>query len=105
VEHSVRLDKLPDGLRFPEDLHDRITYDASRRQLVFQGFMFKATCDRLMQLSHDLEYQRAVQELFAHSTEPEHHGVDDRKAMGRILIAALIISALVGLLVGWLLMR
>lgn len=69
MEHAVRLDKLPEDLTFPEKLADHIRYDPTRRRLVFRGFMCKAEYDRLTQLNSDVEYRRAIDELFVRATD------------------------------------
>jgi hypothetical protein len=63
-EHSVKLDRLPEGMTFPAELHDRVLYDAARRRLVFRGFMTKSDYDRLAKLSKDFQYERGVEDLF-----------------------------------------
>lgn len=101
MENSVRLDRLPDGLRFPEDLKDRISYDASRQQLVFRGFMSKVTFDRLERLSADLDYQRGIEALFIHSSDHERPDSNNRNVAVMILVVVLAI-ALCAMLLGWL---
>src|SRR5947209_6533290 len=64
MDHSVRLDHLPDGLAFPPDLGDRIRHDAARGTLSFRGFMSKADFDRLSRLHDDWGYRRSLEELF-----------------------------------------
>lgn len=68
MEYAVRLEKLPENLTFPEKLADHIRYDPTRRRLVFHGFMCKADYDRLTQLSSDIEFRRAIDELFVRAT-------------------------------------
>ena len=63
-EHSVKLSELPVGLTFPAELQDRVAYDATRRRLVFRGFMTKADYDRLANLSKDFHYERSLEALF-----------------------------------------
>jgi hypothetical protein len=62
--HEVPVDSLPDNLSFPSDLQPRIHYDASRRRIAYEGFMSKATFDRLYGLADDNNYRRALEELF-----------------------------------------
>jgi len=62
--HRVRLTKLPQELEFPEEMCECIWYEESRQSLAFDGFMSKATFDRLEALHRDLEYRRALEELF-----------------------------------------
>jgi hypothetical protein len=61
---AVAVEKLPEGLSFPGDLEPKIHYDAGRHQLAFEGFMSKATFDRLYRLADDRDYRRALEELF-----------------------------------------
>jgi hypothetical protein len=64
MDHSVRLDRLPDGLAFPPELGDRIRHDSARGTLSFRGFMSKADFDRLSRLHDDWGYRRSLEELF-----------------------------------------
>src|SRR4051812_44151827 len=64
MEHSVKVSQLPEKLIFPERLEGRIRYDAAAGRLSFQGFMTKCTYDELSALSDDLEYHRALEQLF-----------------------------------------
>jgi hypothetical protein len=64
VEHFVTVPKFPEGLQFPPELSQRISYDPARGRLVFRGFMSKADFDRISRLSDDWSYRRAVEDLF-----------------------------------------
>jgi hypothetical protein len=64
MPRSVRLDRLPTGLHFPVELSTKISFDAARQRLQFEGFMSKTDFDKLVRLHNDLAYQRALQELF-----------------------------------------
>ena len=64
MTRSVPLDQLPAGLEFPADIQHRIRFDSSRRQLAFDGFMSKTDFDRLARLHRDIQYQRAIEQLF-----------------------------------------
>jgi hypothetical protein len=64
VEHSVPVERFPTGIEFPADLKLRIRYDPIRRRLVHIGFMSKTEFDRLLLLSDDWGYRRALEELF-----------------------------------------
>jgi hypothetical protein len=64
MEHSVKIERLPDRVTFPPEFGDRIHYDASSRRLVFRGFMSKAEFDRLCQVSDDWAYRRPLEDLF-----------------------------------------
>ncbi len=67
----VSLDHLPDGWHVPEDLHRRLAYDPQHRQLSFEGFMSKATFDRLYRLTEDRAYRHALEQLFQMCTFDE----------------------------------
>lgn len=71
MEHFVTLSKLPEGLRFPADLAEKIRYDPERRRLVYRGAMSKAEFDRLCLLSDDWSYRRPLEELFRLSMPDE----------------------------------
>jgi hypothetical protein len=64
VEYSVKLARLPEQVVFPARLGDRVVYDAARGQLIYRGFMTKCTYDELSGLSDDVEYHRALEQLF-----------------------------------------
>ena len=64
MTQSVPLRVLPPGVAFPEELRGRIVFHPDRQQLEFDGFMSKTDFDRLLFLSNDLPYQRALEELF-----------------------------------------
>ncbi|HUG71566.1 MAG TPA: hypothetical protein VMM76_27730 [Pirellulaceae bacterium] len=84
---SVKLDRLPDDLSFPEKLVDRISYDASSRELRFHGFMSKVDFDKLVHLHNDIDYQRALERLFQICTfEPEPSSVGTRSSI-RLFVA------------------
>jgi hypothetical protein len=71
--HSVKLERLPDGLRFPAELAARVSYVSETRQLRFDGFMSKTDFDKLLHLSNDLSYQRALEKLFQECTFASPH--------------------------------
>jgi hypothetical protein len=81
---AVPVDRLPEGLSFPGDLQRRIHYDASRHRLAFEGFMSKATFDRLYRLADDREYRRALEELFQICTFDDSDRADGRKVQGLV---------------------
>ncbi len=65
---SVRLERLPPDLRFPEEMTAKISFDVACRQLQFNGFMSKTDFDKLVRLHNDLAYQRALERLFQSCT-------------------------------------
>jgi len=73
MDHSVPMERLPDGLTFPPLFAERLRYDAASRTLSFQGFMSKAEFDQLSRLHDDWGYRRSLEELFRRCTlEPEY---------------------------------
>ena len=64
MERFVPVQRWPEGLDFPEDLKDRISYDPARGRLVHRGFMSKTEFDRLCGVSDDWAYRRPLEELF-----------------------------------------
>jgi hypothetical protein len=64
----VQLDSLPEGLTFPSSLQDRISYDPATKRLCFEGFMSKTDFDKLIRLSNNIAYQRAMERLFQIAT-------------------------------------
>lgn len=81
VQHATRLERRPPGLEFPPSLADRMSYDEATHRLVFRGFMSKADFDRLLQLSDDWSYRRALEDLFREAT-PESEDEEDRPRRG-----------------------
>jgi hypothetical protein len=72
LDHTITIDRLPDGFSFPPEFEGRLRHDPSRRTLTFRGFMSKAEFDRLSRLQDDWGYRRAIEELFRLCTlEPE----------------------------------
>jgi hypothetical protein len=69
MDHFIKLDKLPEGLKFPHDLMDRIYFDAEQGKLVFRGTMSKHDFDRLSQLTNDWGFRRRLEDLFRASVE------------------------------------
>ena len=63
------LNSLPEGVIFPDDLQRRIRFDAQQRRLAFSGFMTKCSYDELIALSSNLEYRRALEQLFVLSSK------------------------------------
>ena len=69
MNHVVKLERLPEGLRFPDDLQPKVEFDAAKKRLIWHGFMSKRDFDRLLALSEDWSYRRQVEELFRLSVE------------------------------------
>ena len=70
----VSLEQLPERFHLPEDLGRKLAYDPQRRQLSFEGFMSKATFDRLYRLAEDRAYRHALEQLFQICTFEESSG-------------------------------
>ena len=64
MEYSVKLARLPAGISFSDRLSERLRHDATRGELIYRGFMTKCAYDEVSALSDDLEYHRAVEQLF-----------------------------------------
>lgn len=77
MDHFVKLDALPDGVRLPADMKDRLWFEPENHRLVHRGFMSKSDFDRLSQLSDDWSYRRQMEELFRLSgpDEPRKKGL------------------------------
>lgn len=60
-----KLEKLPEGLEIPEDLATRFTYDAESQRLQWRGEFQIEDEERLIALSDDPDYQRAVRSIAA----------------------------------------
>ncbi len=91
---SVKLDRLPENLVFPEKLADRISYDTDSRQLQFRGFMSKTDFDKLVCLHNDIDYQRALERLFQICTFESAPGPSRLKS-AQVLIFAGATAAIV----------
>lgn len=68
----AKLERLPEGLEFPDGLRDHISYDSERRQLVFRGFMSSGDYYFLRMCSSDPEYIQALNELHEKSAFELH---------------------------------
>ena len=54
---SVRLSRMPQGIRFTGTLDGRIRYDAQRQLLVFRGVMEEGVRGQLLDLSPERTYR------------------------------------------------
>ena len=100
--HYVPLNRLPANFRVPENLRNRFWYDEDKQALAYEGPMFKLTFDRLREISHEYDYQRALERLFQISTPEE----DSPRGQGKVLmIAAGCVLLLVVLVCGLLALR
>ena len=98
MSRSVKLAQFPDDLSFPDELSDRISYDAQSRQICFEGFMSKSDFDKLLCIHNDVGYQRALEQLFQICTfndaTPSH-----RSAVPIILAAIVALTITLGAVV------
>lgn len=67
AETSERLENLPSGVRFPDYLKGKISYDADSKLLVLKGVMSKEEKERLLGLSQDDSYKISIKSLFKKS--------------------------------------
>ena len=100
MEHSTKLDKLPDGITFPKHLHERIRHIPERRRLTFHGFMTKCSYDELIALSNDLDYRRALEQIFVLSSQ-EIGPRTSRRLPSLILILSIAGSLVLAIVIGW----
>jgi hypothetical protein len=96
MDYTVKLNQLPKGLEFPPDLEGRCSLDIIQKQLVFHGFMSSADYTRLIQLHPDVEYHKAVAQLFQLSSEEQAPQLGRlRKALGFLVVLSLVLAAVV----------
>lgn len=101
MRHEVDLKFLPPGLEFPSDLRDKISYDPSRCRLIFVGRMSRTEFERLLRLSNDADFLRAVERLSQISTNGETKPAKSRRMTlgSTIAIAAALVGILTALLI------
>ena len=93
MDHFVSLDRLPDGLEFPERVRDRISYDPTRKALVYHGPMSRSHYALLWSLSSDWGYRGAVEALFRKAnSEPERERQGVRTRMLALGLGILILA-------------
>ena len=66
-ETSEKLENLPAGVRFPDYLKKKISYDADNKLLVLRGVMSKEERKRLLELSQDDLYKISIKALYKKS--------------------------------------
>ena len=72
-ELCANLNHMPAGLTFPPDFPEPIHFDAEHKQLRYRGMMYHGSYAYLRDLSRDLHYLRAVDELYQLSATPPRH--------------------------------
>jgi hypothetical protein len=97
--HYVPLPRLPENFRVPDKLQQRFWYDRDKQALAYEGPMFKLTFDRLREISHDYDYQRALEALFQLAT-PAAEDLPRRGTKTLLIVAAglLGLAAVAGVL-------
>jgi hypothetical protein len=100
--HFVPLQRLPTDFRVPENLRDRFWYDHDKKALAYEGPMFKSTFDRLRGISHDYDYQRALEKVFQLAVPEE---ASPRGHSKTLVIAAGCALALAAVVAGILVLR
>ncbi len=64
---QAKLENLPSGIKFPDSLKDRISYDTGRKLLIFTGVMSLDAKNQLLALSSDELFKKATEALFEKS--------------------------------------
>jgi hypothetical protein len=67
MDHFVKLDRLPEGYEIPDNIGDKLYFDAEGHRLVFRGYMSKTEFDRICEPTRDWAFRRSVEELFRKS--------------------------------------
>ncbi len=60
---TEKLDMLPAGLIFPDNLSDKISYNSNDKLLSLKGFLSEKEMNSLLSLSADADYQKTVEAL------------------------------------------
>jgi hypothetical protein len=100
MEFSVQLAKLPSGFSIPQRLAERLAFDEARGRLSYRGFMTKCAYDELSSLSDDLEYHRALEQLFV-MTSGEIAPRSSSRNVPVAILSAGIVAAAIGVAVFW----
>jgi hypothetical protein len=100
-EISTRLDRLPEGLEFPDDFPEPLRYEPHRKRLVYRGFMSSASYSFLRGRNADRAFLVAVDELFQASA----YTVPANSSVKRILPWLVSASCLGAAAVAWTLLR
>ena len=103
MDFSVKLAALPAGLTFPERLRERVSFDPVAGRFGYRGFMTKCTYDELSALSDDPDYHRALEDLFVLTSS--EMAPRSSRSMSAVIVLATIGSALLAMILGWMMMR
>lgn len=69
-EYGVKLSALPAGVQIPENLKEKLRYDAATQTLFVKDHLTATEKEELLKLSEDKSYRRAVQGLYEYN-QPE----------------------------------
>jgi hypothetical protein len=94
-EATVRLDRLPANLNFPESFPEPITYDPARKVLKYRGLMFSGSYAYLRKLSADPAYLAALDQLFIATSCPGSKMGRWVVVLGAVVAVALAVFAIV----------
>lgn len=98
MEYSVKLASLPHGVKIPERLRERMSFDGAKQQLTYHGFMTKCTYDELVGLADDVNFHRALEELFV-LTSREMAPQPRSRGLAAMLLAAAAVAVLAAVVV------
>ncbi len=76
---SVTLEKLPAQVNFPAVADGRIWHDGEKKLLFYKGVMEDDERSKLMKLSEDQDYHRAITTLFRRARQSRHSSVLEDK--------------------------
>lgn len=67
-EYSAKLERLPEGIQFPNWIEDHISYDSVGKNLILKNFdMTGSVRDKLLKLSAESSFINAINELYSKS--------------------------------------
>jgi predicted membrane-bound spermidine synthase/cytochrome c-type biogenesis protein CcmH/NrfG len=75
----VEMEKLPEGVSFPNTPGGRIWYDPHEKRLFYKGIMEDEERSKLMSRSEDKEYRGAVDRLYRNARHSRHSSVLEDK--------------------------
>lgn len=76
---SVTLEKLPAQVNFPAATSGRIWYEESKKLLYYKGVLEDEERSRLIRLSDDPDYRRAIDTLYRRARQSRHSSVLEDK--------------------------
>ena len=98
MEYSAKLERLPAEVSINDRLSERFRYDAERKQLIYRGFMTKCAYDEISALSDNLDYHRAVEQLFVMTSAEV---APPKKGLGSGVVAATAAAIVVAVALAW----